>query len=346
MRDQDIPVPNTAATQMQPVRAGAVARRFHAIAAATEIPFRVVFADGTFVAHRDGRPRLHDHVPGTEGRAPRASVRARGPPRILFRRQPRRRRRPRTRVSRRVRRRLRPGHVPFGRTAQPLARVALLEPLDRAGEGQCSLPLRPRAGLLPPVARHAGHDVHVCLLARGHDLARGGAAQQDGPRLPQGAARRRRDVRRHRFRLGRTAVPRMGTLRRARHRDQHHDRAGGGNASRDRAPRACGQGACAGVRLPRDPRPVRQAVVDRHARARGPRSVAGGGPRPCRCVEAGRARGDPLHRPRRRARHRVLHPQAHLSRRLDSQPLRRHSTGWSAAASKCSTSRICAGTTR
>ena len=37
--------------------------------------------------------------------------------------------------------------------AQPLARVPLLEPLDRAGEGQRALPLRARPGVLPAVAR-------------------------------------------------------------------------------------------------------------------------------------------------------------------------------------------------
>ena len=71
------------------------------------------------------------------------------------------------------------------------------------------------ASLLPAVARPRRHDVHLRLLVGGHDDARGGAAQQDGARLPQGAAQAGRDVRRRRLRLRRASVPRARALRRA-----------------------------------------------------------------------------------------------------------------------------------
>ena len=104
--------------------------------------------------------------------------------------------------------------------------------------------------VLQAVARRAGDDVHVRVLERGDEDARGGAAQQDGSRLPQGAARPRRDVRRRRQRLGRAPLPRVGAIRRPRDRRQRDDRAGRRDACRNRAPQARRPDPGRRVRLP------------------------------------------------------------------------------------------------
>ena len=56
MRDQAPPPSTPAAAATERAPAGAVARRFATIAAATTIPFRVAFANGTVVTHGDGDP--------------------------------------------------------------------------------------------------------------------------------------------------------------------------------------------------------------------------------------------------------------------------------------------------
>ncbi len=103
-----------------------------------------------------------------------------------------------------------------GRAAQPLARVALLEP-RRCAQAKANARFHYGLGqaFYEPWLDTPAHDVHLRLLERRHGHARGGAAQQDGPRLPQGAAAAGRDLRRRRLRLGRPAVPRVGALRRA-----------------------------------------------------------------------------------------------------------------------------------
>ena len=161
------------------------------------------------------------------------------------------------------------------------------------------------------------------------------------------AARGRRHLRRRRLRLGRPAVPRLGALRRARHRHQHDDRAGGRAARRDRAPRPRRHAPRRRVRLPRDARASTTSCC-RSARSSTPAATS--------CPAVIRAHADAL-KPGGLGvihfighvgtlRHRVLHPRVHLPRRLDSEPRRRRSTAWSAAASRCSTSRTCAATTR
>ncbi len=74
---------------------------------------------------------------------------------------------------------------PAGVGAQPVARAALRQPQHRAGQGECPLPLRPGGGVLRLVAGSAADDVHLRVLEGGHAQRRGGAAQQDRPRVPQ-----------------------------------------------------------------------------------------------------------------------------------------------------------------
>ena len=99
----------------------------------------------------------------------------------------------------------------------------------------------------------AGDDVHLRLLEGRHDDARGGAAQQDGPRLPQGAARRpaRRSSTSAAASAASCSTP--GALRRARHRHQHDDRAGRLSCAREIARRGLADKlAVRRRRLPRD----------------------------------------------------------------------------------------------
>ncbi len=95
-------------------------------------------------------------------------------------------------------------------------------------------------------------------------------------------------------------------------------------AARDRA-RAARQARCrCSRRLPRRGRAVRQGGVDRLPGARRPRPARASVIRAhARFPEAGRPRPAALHRPRRPLRHRVLHPQARVPRRLDPEPRRR-----------------------
>ena len=77
-------------------------------------------------------------------------------------------------------------------------------------------------------------------------------------------------------------------------------------------------------RLPRArPAPVRQGRLHRLPRARRARLARRADPRARGLPQAGRPRPDPLHRPRRPLRHRILHPQVRFSRRLDPEPRRR-----------------------
>ncbi len=168
----------------------------------------------------------------------------------------------------------------------------------------------------------ARHDVHLRLLEGRHEDAGRGAAQQDRPRLPQGAARARRDLRRRRLRLGRPAVPGLGGLRRARHRHQRDDRAG--RASCGRRSRAAGSATrsrvveCDMREMPGQYDKLLSIGTLEHA---GPDALP----------EVVRAHADAL-KPGGlgvihfighvgAARHRVLHPRVHLPRRLDSQPV-------------------------
>ena len=92
--------------------------------------------------------------------------------------------------------------------------------------------------------------------------------QQDGPRLPQGRAQGGRYLCRHRLRLRRTAVPRLGALRRDRHRHQHGDPAGRRTPVGARTAATARQDQAHRMRLSRNSRSIRQAPFDRHARAR------------------------------------------------------------------------------
>ena len=105
------------------------------------------------------------------------------------------------------------------------------------------------------------------------------------------------------------------------HRDQRHHRAGRGTAGGDRAPRARRQRCAWSKRdfreMPGQYDKLLSIGTLEHA---GPDQLPEVVQRARRRDEAGRPRRHPLHRPRRSARHRVLHPQLHLSRRLDPEP--------------------------
>ena len=167
-----------------------------------------------------GAATIHDPVSHASRRTPPAALRARRDTRGVFRRRRGFRGRHCAGVSRCAGHGVYPDDEFAAVDSQSLARVPVLQPLDSAGQGQCARPLRPRQGVLRAVARPGRHDVHLRVLEGRHAHTRGGAAQQDGPRVPQGAAPGRRDVRRRRLRLRRPPVPRMAQLRRARHGHQ------------------------------------------------------------------------------------------------------------------------------
>ncbi len=243
------------------------------VAERSGIPFRVVLASGTVAI--DSAAPAFSFVFRTKRAQRRVALQGYvGLLEAILRRRRRHRRRSRAGIPRRIRKRRRPRSESDRADTQPLARTTVLEPLACAGEGKRDLSLRTGSVVLSIVARPARDDVHLRLLERGHDDARGGAAQQDGPCLPQGPALARRDLRRRRLRLGRSPVPRAGTLRRDRHGHQYDDAAGRGDARGDRPPRTRRQALRRRMRFPRDPRPVRQAAVDRNARARRSRPVA------------------------------------------------------------------------
>ena len=181
--------------------------------------------------------------------------------------------------------------------------------------------------VLPAVARPRRHAVHLRVLARRHDDARGSAGQQDGPRLPQGRAQGRRYVRRRRLRLRRPPVPRVREVRRARHRHQHGDAARSPICGRSSSGATCTTSIklveCDFREIPGQYDKLLSIGTLEHA---GRDQLAGGDPRARRRDEARRPRRDSFHRPRRRLRDRVLDPQAHLPRRLDSEPRPTRST--------------------
>ena len=255
---------------------GALSRILGPMGSRTEIPFRVTFSNGAMYQNREGPPRFA--ITFKSRRAELAVLRF-GHVGLLesyFDGRRRRRRRHRAGVSRGVRRALRqPGAERAGRDAQPLARVPFLQPLDRSGQGQRALPLRSGRAVLPALARPRRHDVHLRLLEGRHDDAGGGAA---ATRWTTSAARSASSA-------GETFVDvgcGWGGLlfhawehygaHRHRHQRRPPSRSTSSRAKLARA-RACRQALGGRVRLPRDARPVRQAAVDRHARARGPRSA-------------------------------------------------------------------------
>ena len=205
-------------------------------AARSRVPFRIVFANGAQFRAGDTEPAftLHFRTARAGGRA--GAVRPRRAARVVFQGRARRRRRLRPRVPRRDGCRLRRARASARAHPQSLARIAVLQSLARAGESQRGIPLRPPYDVLPPVARSGGDALHLRLLARGDQDPRGGAGQQDGPRLPQGRACGGRDLRRRRLRLRRPAFPRARQVRRPGHGHQRRDR----NSSRTCAPKSTG----------------------------------------------------------------------------------------------------------
>ncbi len=89
---------------------------------------------------------------------------------------------------------------------------------------------------------------------------------------------------------------------------------------RDRRPRPAGAAGGARSRFPRGACPVRQGRLHRRAGTRRPRPVARSDQSTRRFPQTRRARDAAFHRSRRRARHRVLHPQARVPGRMDPEP--------------------------
>ena len=110
----------------------------------------------------------------------------------------------------------------------------LRQPHDRASQGQCPLPLRAGGRLLRLLAGPAADDVHLRLLEAGHAHAskRPSATRSTTCAARSGSGRRERG--RHRLRLRRLHVPRLGAVRRPRVRREHHHRAGRVAARPDR----------------------------------------------------------------------------------------------------------------
>ena len=206
-------------------------------------------------------------------------VRLRRPARVLFRRRHRHRRRSRARVSRRLRQRLRPHRRTAGAAAQPLARVAALEPLARRRRRPTRASTTATAtsstgrGSTPPAM------MYTC------------AYWKEGTTTLEEAQRNKMDhvCRKVRLAPGETFVDvgcGWGGL--LFHAWEHYGALGTGiNATTEQVEELRAEIARRGLddklarrrmRLPRDARPVRQAAVDRHARARGARRSC---PRSC-----------------------------------------------------------------
>ena len=198
---------------------------------------------------------------------------------------------------------LRPAvHRPWNAIENRPARVAPLEPLARAGEGERARPLRARRRLLPALARRSADDVHLRLLERGHAHARGSAAQQDRPRLPQAAAAAAASA--SSTSAAASAASCSAPTRRPARAAPASTRPPSRSSGCATRSRAAGCGAALDVREAdfRDvDAAVRQGRVDRRARARGPRPARRGDPRARRLPQAGRPRHAALHRPCRHA---------------------------------------------
>ena len=256
----------------------AVARKLAAVAAATEIPFRVVLSNGAVVQARDVAPAFTLTFRTPARGAARRRFRLRRPARIVLRRQRRHRRRPGACVPRRLRRRLRPGAeaarlacattgtssgISNRSIAQAKANARFHYGLGRRSTGRGST--RPammytcaywKEGTTTLEEAQRNKMDHVCRKVQ---------------------LKRRRDVRRRRLAAGAaccsTRWEHYGALGTGINATTEQVR---GDAGGDRAPRARRQDSRHRMRFPRDPRPVRQAAVDRHARARRPRPAARG----------------------------------------------------------------------
>ena len=121
-------------------------------------------------------------------------------------------------------------------------------------------------------------------------LARGGAARQARPGLPQARPRAGHDAARRRLRLGLAVAARRRALRRAGHRRDHRGRAEEVHRRPDRRARPGGPGRDPAAGLPRGARarPLRRGRLDRDGRARRRAATTRRTPRCCtaRCGPA------------------------------------------------------------